>query len=90
MCVVAISTFPANVAYYTTDESANSAGVSDRCSVVSENITQEYNKTCSLKCNEGYKGKPLLYCAAGNNKAVVSGSPEYQNQTCTGTCDRLL
>ena len=89
VCVAATATFPANVEYYVDDKSANSAGISNRCSVARGQITQQYNETCALKCKDGFQGNPVLYCAANPSKTIRSGSPIYKSMDCIRTCDRL-
>ena len=89
ICVAATSDIPENVTYYASSESANAAGISNPCSVVAGQITQDYDITCALKCEDGYLGNPTLYCTHDSNKTDVSGNPVYQNKDCTRTCDCL-
>ena len=89
VCVAATSTFPSKVTYYASSESANAVGISNPCSVAAGQITQDYDITCALKCEDGYLGNPTLYCSHGSNKLVVAGTPEYKDEACTRTCDCL-
>ena len=84
-CVVATSNFPPRVSHY--DASGSTNGF-NHCEIANGQTTQKFGETCALKCEDGYQGSPLLYCAAGVNKTSVPGSRQYQNASCTRKCHR--
>ena len=88
ICVELTSSFPPRVLQYNSSEITGSVNGFSPCIVVDGKIEQKFGETCALKCEDGYKGSPLLYCAEGENSVSESGKPQLQKKECLRTCDR--